>query len=86
MYSLANNGRPTSNAYSIVAGCLLTSCGWVDSLLYTLTRRRLLQDTMPSGSARRASSAVGGERQMSEASSKGIVQTRTTVTGKPVAI
>ena len=31
---------------------MITSCGWVDSLLYTLTRRRLLRDTMPGGASR----------------------------------
>lgn len=33
---------------------MITSCGWVDSLLYTLTRRRLLRDTMPGGSTGRS--------------------------------
>ncbi|KAF2207345.1 hypothetical protein CERZMDRAFT_7712, partial [Cercospora zeae-maydis SCOH1-5] len=46
MWTMAHNGRSTSHAYASLAGSLLTSCGWIDALLYTLTRRRLLRDTM----------------------------------------
>lgn len=53
MWSYAHNGKLYSNAYACIAGGMITSCGWVDSLLYTLTRRRLLKETMPSGAARR---------------------------------
>lgn len=52
MWSMSHNGRPTDDVFSCVAGSLLTSCGWVDSLLYTLTRKRLLEDTMPNSSRR----------------------------------
>ncbi len=67
MWSYAHGGKPYSDAYACVAGSLITSCGWVDSLLYTLTRRRLLQDTMPGNGGRR--SAADG--------SLGITHTRT---------
>ncbi|KAF2724679.1 hypothetical protein K431DRAFT_201739, partial [Polychaeton citri CBS 116435] len=46
MYELRNH-KSVSVQYQCVAGVLLCSCGWVDSLLYTLTRKRLLRDTMP---------------------------------------
>lgn len=47
MWSMAHQGRSTSDTFSCIAGALLASCGWADALLYTLTRRRLLQDTTP---------------------------------------
>lgn len=53
MWSMSHGSRPTSDVFSIIAGSLLTSCGWVDSLLYTLTRKRLLRDTMPNSSSRK---------------------------------
>ncbi|EME86978.1 uncharacterized protein MYCFIDRAFT_118421, partial [Pseudocercospora fijiensis CIRAD86] len=46
MWSMSHGSRPTSDLFSCIAGALLTSCGWVDSLLYTLTRKRLLEDSM----------------------------------------
>lgn len=49
MWSMAHH-QQTGIIFSCIAGSLMTSCGWVDCLLYTLTRRRLLQDTMPYGS------------------------------------
>lgn len=45
MWSMAHNGNSYSNGYAVFAGCMLTSCGFVDVLLYSLTRRRLLQAT-----------------------------------------
>ncbi|GIZ38805.1 hypothetical protein CKM354_000220600 [Cercospora kikuchii] len=57
MWTMAHDSRPTSHAYSAMAGSLLTSCGWIDALLYTLTRRRLLRDTMPGTSYGTANSA-----------------------------
>lgn len=50
MWTMSHNARATSNLYTSIAGGLLTSCGWVDTILYTLTRRRLLKDTMPESS------------------------------------
>ncbi|EME38856.1 hypothetical protein DOTSEDRAFT_92149 [Dothistroma septosporum NZE10] len=52
MWSMAH-GRQTGIIFSCIAGSLMTSCGWVDCLLYSLTRRRLLQDTMSQGSGAR---------------------------------
>jgi hypothetical protein len=46
MWSMARNGRSPSNVTNCVTGALLASCGWVDCLLYTLTRERLLDQTM----------------------------------------
>lgn len=67
MWSMNHSGAPTSDAYSCIAGSLMTSCGWVDSLLYTLTRKRLLQDTMSHSSGR--NSALDDE--LHEMSDKG---------------
>ncbi len=40
---MARNGKAYSNTYAIFAGCMITSCGSVDVLVYSITRRRLLQ-------------------------------------------
>ncbi|KAI5357614.1 Putative G protein-coupled receptor GPR1 [Septoria linicola] len=68
MWTMSHGAEPTSNLYTCIAGSLLTSCGWVDSLLYTLTRKRLLQDTMPGTSTTRS---VHGDWDC-----KGIIQIR----------
>lgn len=36
-------GHNIPDVYWICAGCFMTSCGWVDALIYTLTRRVLLK-------------------------------------------
>lgn len=36
------SGHTFSDDYYLVAGALMTSCGWLDTLLYTLTRRVLV--------------------------------------------
>jgi hypothetical protein len=79
MWSMAHNGHPYSNAFACVAGSMITSCGWVDSLLYTLTRKRLLKDTMPgqSTSGRRTNQAASDNWEATELGSKGITHTRT---------
>lgn len=46
MWSMANDGRAPSDATQCVMGALLASCGWVDCLLYSLTRKRLMRETM----------------------------------------
>ena len=80
MWSMAHNGKPYSDAFACVAGAMITSCGWVDSLLYTLTRRRLLRDTMPNATSRRT-----GSNWDTDLGSKGITHTRTvTVEGGQV--
>ena len=51
MWSMSHDGEQYSDTCACVVGVLLTSCGWVDCLLYTLTRQRLLSalrnDTQP---------------------------------------
>jgi hypothetical protein len=39
---VAMTGKPLPEVFYLVAGALLTSCGWIDALLYTLTRRVLV--------------------------------------------
>jgi hypothetical protein len=46
MWSMARGGASPGNVTNCVTGALLASCGWVDCLLYTLTRERLLDQTM----------------------------------------
>lgn len=80
MWSMAHNSQPYSDEYALVAGAMITSCGWVDTLLYTLTRRRLLKDTMPQSSRREGSS--NWDKGLG---SQGITHTRTvTVEGGQV--
>ncbi|KAM0718296.1 hypothetical protein Q7P37_006628 [Cladosporium fusiforme] len=50
MWSMAHGGQPVPETLQIVVGGLLASCGWVNCLLYTLTRKRLLKETMSRGS------------------------------------
>ncbi|KAF7444487.1 Git3 multi-domain protein [Pyrenophora tritici-repentis] len=46
---VAMTGEPMSENFYIIAGCLLTSCGWIDALLYTLTRRVLVSGDLSAG-------------------------------------
>lgn len=39
---VAMTGTPMPDVFFCVAGSLLTSCGWIDALLYALTRRILV--------------------------------------------
>ncbi|KXT13593.1 hypothetical protein AC579_8500 [Pseudocercospora musae] len=81
MWSMSHGSEPTSDLFSCIAGALLTSCGWVDSLLYTLTRKRLLKDSMP-GSSRRT---TDGNWEADGLESAGITHARTvTVEGGPL--
>lgn len=41
---VAMTGTRMPDAFFIIAGSLLTSCGWIDALLYTLTRRILVSN------------------------------------------
>ncbi|KAK3674294.1 hypothetical protein LTR78_005763 [Recurvomyces mirabilis] len=79
MWSMAHHGQAYSNVFACLAGSLITSCGWVDSLLYTLTRKRLLKDTMPghSSSGRRTGPSGSDNWEATELGSKGITHTRT---------
>lgn len=46
MWSMAHDGQPVSDVTQCIVGALLASCGWVDCLLYSLTRKRLMRETM----------------------------------------
>ncbi|KAK6437622.1 hypothetical protein LTR95_006184 [Oleoguttula sp. CCFEE 5521] len=54
MWSMAHHGQSVADVTACTVGALLASCGWVDSLLYTLTRKRLLQETMGAGATARS--------------------------------
>jgi hypothetical protein len=41
-------GHRIPDVYWICAGCFMTSCGWVDALIYTLTRRIILKPELSS--------------------------------------
>jgi hypothetical protein len=45
--TMAGN-KPSLN-YLLVGGCFMTSAGWIDSLLYTFTRRAFLNTTSSTG-------------------------------------
>lgn len=77
MWSMAHGGRAYSDHFAILAGSFLTSCGWVDSLLYTLTRKRLLQDTMVKAGSSGRHSHSARTWEANELGSKGITHTRT---------
>ena len=79
---MAHGATPYSSAYACTAGAMITSCGWVDSLLYTFTRRKLLKDTMPGGGSSRRGRGSDWDNDLG---SKGITHTRTvTVEGGQV--
>ena len=60
MWSMARAGKSPSNVTNCVTGALLASCGWVDCLLYTLTRERLLDQTMNKHNAHSRGTGTGG--------------------------
>lgn len=45
MWSMAREGQHYSMIYAVFAGCMITSCGVADVLVYSLTRLRLLRAT-----------------------------------------
>lgn len=47
MWSMANGGANLPDSYSLLAGTLIASTGFVDSLLYTLTRKQLISGSSP---------------------------------------
>ena len=55
---VAMTGRTLPDAFLIVAGALLTSCGWIDALLYTLTRRVLVNNDLSTGQYNRTVNAT----------------------------
>jgi hypothetical protein len=60
MWSMARNGQSPGNVTNCVTGALLASCGWVDCLLYTLTRERLLDQTMNKARGPGTGTGTGG--------------------------
>jgi hypothetical protein len=42
-------GKKLPDSFFLVAGALLTSCGWVDAVLYALTRRILVNNELSTG-------------------------------------
>ncbi|KAF1831850.1 hypothetical protein BDW02DRAFT_36780 [Decorospora gaudefroyi] len=55
---VAMTGTALPDAFFIVAGALLTSCGWIDALLYTLTRRVLVSGDLSTGQYNRTVTAT----------------------------
>ncbi|KAF2823476.1 hypothetical protein CC86DRAFT_469266 [Ophiobolus disseminans] len=55
---IAMTGRALPDPFFIVAGALLTSCGWIDALLYTLTRRILVNNEISTGQYNRTVTAT----------------------------
>jgi hypothetical protein len=51
-------GKILPDSFFMVAGALLTSCGWVDALLYTLTRRVLVNNELSTGQYNRTVNAT----------------------------
>jgi hypothetical protein len=49
MWSMAHDGEMVSEVTQCIVGALLASCGWADCLLYSLTRKRLMRETMGGG-------------------------------------
>ncbi|KAH7402764.1 G protein-coupled glucose receptor regulating Gpa2-domain-containing protein [Pyrenochaeta sp. MPI-SDFR-AT-0127] len=46
---VAMTGTPMPDVFFCIAGSLLTSCGWIDALLYALTRRVLVTGDLSTG-------------------------------------
>jgi hypothetical protein len=61
MWSMAHDGQMVSDTTQCIVGALLASCGWVDCLLYSLTRKRLMRETM--GGANNCSHGTRGRSQ-----------------------
>jgi hypothetical protein len=77
MWSMARGGQSPSNVTNCVTGALLASCGWVDCLLYTLTRERLLANTMHKGSKQGGTGTGTGSYSDHQSKNGTILQTTT---------
>lgn len=55
---IAMSGKKLPDTFFVVAGALLTSCGWIDALLYTLTRRVLVNGDLSTGHYNRTVNAT----------------------------
>jgi hypothetical protein len=51
-------GHDMPDVFFVIAGCLLTSCGWVDALLYALTRRVLVSGDLSTGNYNRTATGT----------------------------
>ena len=62
MWSMAHHGKAASDPVMITAGCLITSCGWMDALMYSLTRNVLgaRQATSPASAGYRSHHSGNG--------------------------
>ncbi|GAB7351912.1 hypothetical protein MBLNU459_g2454t1 [Dothideomycetes sp. NU459] len=77
MWSMAHEGASLPEAYALTAGSMIGSCGLVDCLLYTLTRRSLIANNKNQS---KATNDSYGKSDFSR--TPGITQIRTvTVTG-----
>jgi hypothetical protein len=79
---VAMGGNPFSDTYLLVAGCAMTSCGWVDVLMYTYTHRTLVTST-PEVSALQQLPLPPRAKSNIEMNNLGVA---TTITGGPSAI
>ncbi|THW86162.1 hypothetical protein D6D18_07583 [Aureobasidium pullulans] len=79
MWSMAHHEKNLPDAYQCVAGALLASCGWVDTLLYTLTRKTLINGGGNSNRRVRFNDAKSSNEDPSSIDPNGgsILQTRT---------
>ena len=59
MWSMAHESHNLSTTTQCIVGALLASCGWVDCLLYSFTRKRLMRETMGGGIGGLSSDSCG---------------------------
>ena len=83
MWTRAHGGENLPTGYALAAGSMIGSCGMVDCLLYTLTRRSLLrQNIQGTSNSRDEVEKQEKSLHMKDFNISGITQTRTiTVTG-----
>lgn len=55
---VAMTGQAMPDTFFVVAGSLLTSCGWIDALLYALTRRVLVNNEISTAAYNRSVTAI----------------------------
>lgn len=78
MWSMAHHEKNLPDTYQCVAGALLASCGWVDALLYTLTRKALINGGDSNRRTRSNNNAKSSKEDPSSLDMHGsILQTRT---------
>jgi hypothetical protein len=68
----AMSGHTPSDAYYLAAGSLITSCGWMDCILYALTRRVLVHNEPPAAAKRISHSGLNTQSQLYSASVRGV--------------